>query len=385
MYLQAPEPPINPPTSREGAHVLHVMQCANLGGMEQTTLLRMSGLQRTGLLVRLVSLHEVKGLGSQLTDSRIPYVGLKYRWPWGLPGMIRMRRAFLAEPSSALMMHGHNAAAMIALRSICRDRRMLCVHFHHTGVKSRPAWKLIYRIATNSFPVITFPSEFTKGEAEDIYPPLRSVSKILPNPFVVPPSTPTAEDRRRARQFFGIASEGFVIGNAGWLIKRKRWDVFLRVAHNVIRQRPEATFVIAGDGEERHRLAALAVELGIDKRVKWVGWLTDMNRFYAALDVLLFNSDWDALGRTPIEAVSQGVSVVASVANGGLAEFLRDGIDAYVSTTHNIDDLASKVVCLADPAIAQRMVRSARQQLTMRLSPERDIQMIRQLLNFGTD
>ena len=365
---------------RLSKRILHVMQCANLGGMEQTTLLRMNGLMRRGNRCRLVSLNEVAGLGPLLEDAHIPYVGLKYRLPWGIPGILEMRRAFRADPPEALMMTGHNASAMIALGSLCRDHRMLCIHFHHAGVKARQIWRLIYRIACDTFPVITFPSEFIRAEAEDIYPPLRPVSTILPNPFVVPRSTPSENERSLARQSLGLPSDGFVVGNAGWLIKRKRWDVFLRVAHSVLRQRPDAVFAIAGGGPELGRLRGLTVELGIDKSVVWLGWLADMDQFYGALDVLLFNSDWDALGRTPIEAAAYGVPVVASVVNGGLSEFLRDGADAYISKTHDVEDLASKVVSLTDRALARGMVRSARDQIAERLSPERDADSVSSLL-----
>jgi len=329
-------------------------------------------------------LNEVTGLGPLLTAAHVPYVGLKYRRPWGIPSIAEIYRAFRAEPSGALMMSGHNATAMIALGSLCRDHRMLCIHFHHTGVKTRRTWKLIYRIASSTFPVITFPSEFIRAEAEDIYPPLRSVSRILPYPFTVPRSTPSEAERSLARQSFGLATDAFVVGNAGWLIERKRWDIFLRVAHCVLRQRPDAVFAVAGGGPELDRLRALTTELGIDKNVVWLGWLANINQFYAALDVLLFNSDWDALGRTPIEAAAWGVPVVASVANGGLSEFLRDGIDAYVSKAHDVEDLASKVMVLTDRALGGRMVQSARGHIAAELSPDRDTETICNLLRLNT-
>ncbi len=73
----------------------------------------------------------------------------------------------------------------------------------------------------------------------------------------------------------------------------------------------------------RDSLQRLAASLGIaTPGVIWTGWLTDLTPFYAGIDVLLFNSDWDALGLTPVEAMSYGVPVVASVEHGGLGEIL---------------------------------------------------------------
>jgi glycosyltransferase involved in cell wall biosynthesis len=161
---------------------------------------------------------------------------------------------------------------------------------------------------------------------------------------------------------------------------RKRWDVFLAVAAAVLRRSPNSLFVIAGDGPERSRLESLAATLGVKDRVMWMGWTTEMDRFYSALDVLLFNSDWDALGRTPVEAAAHGVPVVASVAHGGLREVHRDGVDAFVLESHDIEELCGRILDLQDEQLAAKMVESARRHLAANYSPERDASTLCRLL-----
>ena len=99
--------------------------------------------------------------------------------------------------------------------------------------------------------------------------------------------------------------------------------MFLRTAQLISRQVPHALFLIAGDGEERAKLEALAGELQIAERVKWLGWQKGLTQFYQCLDVMLFNSDWDAVGLAPLEAINYGVPLVASVQQGGLREILK--------------------------------------------------------------
>ena len=282
-------------------------------------------------------------------------------------------------------MHGHNLAAMIALGALCRDRRMLCIHFHHRGVKSELAWKLIYRVAVEMFPVITFPTSFIRDEAVDIYPPLQKVSHVAPTPFVVPPATVTECGRRLARATLGLPEDSFIVGNAGWLIPRKRWDVFLSVAACVVKRLPHAHFAIAGDGPCRDRLEAQAQGLGIADRITWLGWIQNMQQFYSALDVLLFNSDWDALGRTPVEAVALGTPVVASVIHGGLSEVLRPGVDAFVLDSHDVDQLCSHVLDLTDRALASRMAQTARVRLAADFSPQSDADEMCRLLQIPSE
>jgi glycosyltransferase involved in cell wall biosynthesis len=162
---------------------------------------------------------------------------------------------------------------------------------------------------------------------------------------VLPPSSEgSAKGEARAR--LGIAPDCKLIGNAGWLIPRKRWDVFIGVAAQVATVMPEARFVIAGEGPEKQGLLKLAEELGIHDRILWLGWCDQLDDFYRALDVMLFNSDWDALGRTPLEAMSFGVPVVASVLHGGLKEVIDSKEFGVLLDRHDLKALSSAVVNL---------------------------------------
>ena len=151
-----------------------------------------------------------------------------------------------------------------------------------------------------------------------------------------------------------------MVGNAGWLIPRKRWDIFLAVAAEVHALLPDTVFLIAGDGPDRKFLEAKVLELGLQSCVRFMGWIPDMEAFYRALDVLLFNSDFDALGRTPAEAAAHGVPVVASVGFGGLKELFRSSEEALIIDNHDIGKLRDAVVnLLSDKALHEKLSQSA--------------------------
>jgi glycosyltransferase involved in cell wall biosynthesis len=175
---------------------------------------------------------------------------------------------------------------------------------------------------------------------------------------------PTAEDRAKARASLGLAPDSLVIGNAGWLIPRKRFDVFMRVAQAVLARIPNAVFVIAGGGPERESLESLARELGISASLRWLGWRQEMSSFYKSLDVLLFNSDWDALCLTPQEAMSFGVPVVCSILNGGLGEIIDSDRYGYLRGTHDVKGLTDLVVQLLQrPDLAADIGHAARKHI----------------------
>ena len=316
------------------------MQCANLGGMEQASLRLMQALQRRGHSFRVLSLNPLGELAPLLSQAGIPAQGLSYRGKGGWRSFPDLRRQLRSLRTDGLLMTGHHLLAMLGLKQDWNERSVLTIHFHHAGVKPNWQWRMIYRIAGARFRAITFPSDFIRREAEMIYPGIRPASHTILYPVPLP-ELPSAAERAAARAELGLPSGVKLVGNAGWLIPRKRWDVFLRVAQLVLRQRPETLFVIAGDGPERHALETLAAELGIAHAVRWLGWQQNMARLYRALDLVLFNSDWDAVGLTPLEAMSYGVPVVASIINGGLAEIIGAGNGAVIIDAHDTDRLAA--------------------------------------------
>lgn len=333
--------------------ILNVIQGTNLGGMEQASLSLMKDLMRRGHSFRLLSLNPVGPLGPLLEEAGIPHEGIPYQGRGGWRSFLKLRGKLHESQGDALLMTGHNLLAMLGLGGLCRGRRLLAIHFHHTGVRPAWQWRLIYRVAYNRFQAIVFPCDFIRREAEELFPQIRKISHVIRNPVPLP-EAPTDEERNLARQSFGLGEEALVVGNAGWLIPRKRFDVFLRVAALISQKDPRIRFVVAGDGPEKQRLEILAESLGLREKVVWLGWQKDLRPFYLSLDTLLFNSDWDAMGMTPLEAMSYRVPVVASVRNGGLKEVMEDGQGGFCLDEHDVERLADRVVALLENPEARR-------------------------------
>jgi glycosyltransferase involved in cell wall biosynthesis len=182
----------------------------------------------------------------------------------------------------------------------------------------------------------------------------------------VPPQTP--DGKRAARELLGLPVDAHLVGNAGWLIPRKRFDVFLNVAAELSNKFENIHFLIAGDGPEKESLAQLTARLGLADRVIFMGWQADLALFYEALDVLLFNSDFDAFPTTPAEAMNHGVPVVGSSHYGGLGEILTVQT-GWMHKTHDINALASSVI----DAINHPNTRPARALSTIRLISDPEV------------
>jgi glycosyltransferase involved in cell wall biosynthesis len=339
---------------------LIIIQCTNLGGMEQSALLLMKELQRQGHECEALSLNPVGKLGGRLESQNIPVQGLEYRGAGGWMSFLKLRRMLKRIQADAMVMVGHNLMAMIAIGKRWHNHRLLSIHYHHRGVHSRLIWWLIYGVAAFRFQSITFPSRFIMDEALAVAPFISRLSCLVSYPIEMP-ERPATEQRRKSRKRFGLPADAAIVGNAGWLITRKRWDVYFRVAARVLRNLPDTFFLIAGDGPERGKLETLAEDLGVAQQVRWMGWQEDLTDFFLSLDVLLFNSDWDAMGRTPLEAMSYGIPIVASVLNGGLAEVVTTPDIGFFFTSHDVPAMAEAVEqLLSEPEVAARIGEAGR-------------------------
>jgi glycosyltransferase involved in cell wall biosynthesis len=124
--------------------------------------------------------------------------------------------------------------------------------------------------------------------------------------------------------------------------------------------------------------------MGLEKRVKWLGWQSNMTPFYLSLDVLLFNSDWDALGRTPLEAGMYEVPTVASVLHGGLGEVIQSEEVGFLLDKHDEDWLAEKtLLILNDPDLRKTMGTTIRQVLAERHDPIKNAHALLGLLGLS--
>ena len=85
---------------------------------------------------------------------------------------------------------------------------------------------------------------------------------------------------------------------------------------------------------------------------------------------MLFNADWEALGRSPLEALAAGVPIVASVLNGGLSEFVDRENYGPIYQDHDIDRLTEATLSiLEDGTAAKNLVTAGRHRLEQIASP----------------
>jgi glycosyltransferase involved in cell wall biosynthesis len=344
--------------------ILHILQCTNLGGMEHAALRSMENLRAHGVRFRLATPRPF-GPGAAAFRAFDPNMrDFSYRGRFGWRDFPAFRRHIrsLVEGCRGIWVTGTCAASLAAIRGL-PGPKVLSHHYpHFEGPFPWLRWRAFYELTCRDLDAVTYPSAFTRDEALRIAPWLKGRAVIVRNGCEMRyrDDAERRQARAEARRRLGLPADAFIIGGAGWLIDRKRFDVFLATAQKIAAAIPAAHFVICGDGPLRSALEGQARSLGIADRVFFSGWVQDVNEYYRAWNVVLFVSDGESFGLTPVEAAACGAVIVASVRYGGLGEFLADGENGFLFRNHDAAAMADRVMLLySSPELRTRLREAA--------------------------
>ena len=115
-------------------------------------------------------------------------------------------------------------------------------------------------------------------------------------------------DRNALRTKLGL--HGTTLLSVGYLIARKGHDLVIQA----LKELPDATLLIAGDGPERERLGEIVRQLGVAERVQFLGRLDyrKLADYYGAADVLVLASSREGWANVLLESMACGTPVVAT-------------------------------------------------------------------------
>jgi glycosyltransferase involved in cell wall biosynthesis len=133
-----------------------------------------------------------------------------------------------------------------------------------------------------------------------------------------------------------------VVGAAGRLSPEKGFGLLVEAAPAVLRQHPEAGFLLFGDGPLREAIARRIIELGLKDRVVLAGFRSDLDDLLPALDLMVLPSFTEGLPVVVLEALAAGVPVVAT-AVGGTPEVVEDGVNGCLVPPGNPAALVHRI------------------------------------------
>ncbi len=150
-------------------------------------------------------------------------------------------------------------------------------------------------------------------------------------------------------QELGIEPHKKLIVMVAALAPHKDYPTFLKVAHKVLAQRNDVHFVAVGEGTLRNELMQMVAQLDIRQGFSLTGFRRDVPEVLREASLFMLTSKTEGLGSSIIDAMYNGVPVVATRA-GGIPELLQDGVQGHLCRVGDVQCLSGKITQLLDDA-----------------------------------
>jgi glycosyltransferase involved in cell wall biosynthesis len=174
------------------------------------------------------------------------------------------------------------------------------------------------------------------------------------------------EDAARAvRSRLGVPDAAPLVGGVFRFHPEKRPLLWVDVAARIFERRPDAWFVLFGQGVLENEIRKAAADLGMANRMLLPGLTDNVLPVMRALDAFLLTSYGEGVPNVVLEAQWAGTPVVATKA-GGVAEALDVGNSGWVIDPADPEQLARCVTWLLGDAPARLLARQAGPEMVRR-------------------
>src|ERR1019366_3743174 len=154
---------------------------------------------------------------------------------------------------------------------------------------------------------------------------------------------------------FWLPHHAPVVGNVAALVPHKGQRHLVEAAHLVVREVPDARFIILGEGELREPLERQVREYKLEKHVLLPGFRTDVLGCIKGFDLFAMSSVTEGLGTSLLDAMACSRAIVAT-RTGGIPEIVEDGVNGVLVPPRDHAEMAKAIVrLLNDGALRKKM------------------------------
>ncbi|MCZ7643854.1 MAG: glycosyltransferase family 4 protein [Planctomycetota bacterium] len=206
---------------------------------------------------------------------------------------------------------------------------------------------------------------------------------VIRNGVALPPA-PDAARRLAERARLGLPADAPAVGMVARLAPQKGVGAFLEAAKLVLKRRPEALFVLLGDGPLEAEVRARAAALGLDRqRMRILGHVEDAEARYPAFDALALSSLYEGLPYVLLEALAWGVPVVATDVLGSRDVIAHEETGLLARSGEPADLAAQLERLLGDATLRARLGEAGRRRVGERFALETFLEGHRRLYRAG--
>lgn len=358
-----PSGPRLPRDPTRSPSVLRLITRLNIGGPAIQALLLTSALQDshpTILAAGSVSADEGEMSDPAVAVERVPLV--RPISPGEDVAAYRAVRQMIHD-SGVRLVHTHMAKAGLIGRLAARraPQRPATVHTFHghvlEGYFSPPVQKafiVLERWLARQTDALIAVSEEVRDSLLDLGIGSPGRFHVIPLGFDLSPFLQVADRSEALRAHLRLGPEVPLVGVVGRLTAIKDHDTLLRAMARV----PSAHLAVVGDGERRAELEASLPRLGLEGRVHFLGWRSDIADCLADVDVVALTSRNEG---TPVSLIEAGASSRPVVATdvGGVRSVVLDGETGFLTPPGDDTRIAAHLTALLSDADMRRRLGTA--------------------------
>jgi len=344
------------------------MASRGLGGAERVllTLLQNADRQNLELILGIFKNTQQEGdvFCKEAEKTGIPLEVIRCRNPYDISQILDLFRIIRKYHPDIIHTHGYKTNILGFLTSKPLGVPLITtVHgLYKNEAKAIPILGLSLRLL-KYFRAIIAVSDNIRLQLENFKVPSRKIITIRNVPPNNDESLPV--NQGKFRQEIGMPDDdGKLIGFVGRLETIKGCDLLIRAASRLFSSGLSFRLVIIGDGPEREALTRLAENLGLKEHIYFCGFREDMMNIYQSLDLFVLPSRNEGIPMAMLEAMSQGVPVVATRV-GGIPEVITDTVQGLLSPPANPEALADLIIAsFKNPEETAKRVLEAKKTVT---------------------
>jgi glycosyltransferase involved in cell wall biosynthesis len=326
-----------------------------IGGAERQVIFLAKGLLQRGWRVSVITLSGDGGdAAAELTAQGAAFMTLQMRKGLADPcGWIRFNRWLYRE--SPDIVHAHLPhAAWFARWSRLAAPPCAVVDTLHSCTTGTVGRRIGYRCSNWLTDQVTAVSHAAAEAHRSAAMVSDSKLTVLPNGVDGDHWQPNMAARTETRQQLGINRE-FLWFAAGRLEPVKDYPTLLAAMAKIM---DPVRLLIAGAGPLQSELASLSVQLGLERRVRFLGFESDIRRWMQAADGFVLSSLREGLPLALLEAAACALPAVATCIPG-TTEVIDDGQTGWLAPAGNAAALAESMTRMmrlsADERLAMGM------------------------------
>jgi lipopolysaccharide/colanic/teichoic acid biosynthesis glycosyltransferase len=169
-------------------------------------------------------------------------------------------------------------------------------------------------------------------------------------------------DHDGARECLGLCAQDIVVGFVGRLVREKGVLELLEAMKLVFKAIPDAKLLVVGDTlssdrdrKTKHAITRLVAQDGLASRVLFTGFVEDIPKVMAAIDLVVLPSQREGMPRSIIEAMASSKPVIATNIRGCREEVVH-GLTGLLVPVGDSSALAQAIVSLLkNPELTHQM------------------------------